>query len=373
MSRFEPDYRHVVDAAFNREARRMPLYEHGFDTGVIKAIMGFEVQDHLGGDLADKTEAYRRICRFAIQHGYDCIPFEMGVTRIIQGGQGLRGQARPIIATMADVDAYPWDQKPAEYVARFKPFFDALRAALPDGMKAVGGVGNGLFETIQDFVPFQDLAFLQADEPEAYAALWQRIGDLQVTLWRWVLATYPDCFAVCRFGDDLGFRSSTLIPPDDIRQHILPQYKRVVDLVHAHGKPFLLHSCGRIYAVMDDLIDRVGIDAKHSNEDAIDPFDVWVERYGNRIGNFGGVEMNVLTLATPAEVKAYVRDLLHRIDGHGGLAIGTGNQISSYSKPENFIAMTEAVREWRGEHRGSLHLRCRRPGCQNCTKQGTPP
>ncbi len=93
----------------------------------------------------------------------------------------------------------------------------------------------------------------------------------------------------------------------------------------------------------------MGIDAKHSNEDAIDPFDVWVERYGNRIGNFGGVDMNVLTLGTPDEVKAYVRNLLPRIEGHGGIAIGTGNQVSSHSKPENFIAMTQAVREWRGE------------------------
>jgi uroporphyrinogen decarboxylase len=49
-----------------------------------------------------------------------------------------------------------------------------------------------------------------------------------------------------------------------------------------------------IHAVMESIIEA-GIDAKHSNEDAIDTFDVWVERYGDRIGNFGGVEMNVMT------------------------------------------------------------------------------
>ena len=25
---FQPDYRHIVDAAYNREAARLPLYEH---------------------------------------------------------------------------------------------------------------------------------------------------------------------------------------------------------------------------------------------------------------------------------------------------------------------------------------------------------
>ena len=31
MSKFEPNYRHVIDAACNRQAERLPLYEHGFD------------------------------------------------------------------------------------------------------------------------------------------------------------------------------------------------------------------------------------------------------------------------------------------------------------------------------------------------------
>jgi uroporphyrinogen decarboxylase len=348
MKRFEPDYRNIVDAANNREAGRLPLYEHGFDSGVVEKIIGEPVTPLLTGSYADRVEAYRRISRCGILLGYDCIPFERNICRMIQNGQGLMGHAPALIKTMEDVENYPWDSKLPEYIRRFEPDYAALREALPEGMKAVGGVGNGLLEAIQDFVPFQQLAFLQADEPEAYELLWKKIGDLMVELWGWALNNYADCFAICRFGDDLGFRSSTLIQPDDIRKHIIPQYKRVIDLVHSHGKPFLLHSCGRIYEVMDDLI-AAGIDAKHSNEDAIDTFDIWVERYGDRIGNFGGVEMNIMTLNTPDEVKAYVRALLPKVEGHSGIAIGTGNQISSYTEPANWIAMTEAVREWRGD------------------------
>jgi uroporphyrinogen decarboxylase len=347
--KFQPDYQHLIDAAYNREAKRLPLYEHGFDPGVVEAVIGQPVAPLLGGTFADKVEAQRRIARCAGQLGYDCIPFERGMVEVVQKGEGLMGRAPAIIQSPSDLERYPWDAKPAEYVARYEADFAALRQALPEGMKAVGGIGYGLFETVQDFVPLQELGFLEFDEPEVYAALWCRVGDLMVALWKWLLTNYADCFAVCRFGDDLGFRSATLISPEQIRRHVLPQYKRVVDLVHAHGKPFLLHSCGKIYALMDDLIDFVGIDAKHSNEDAIDPFDVWVERYGDRIGNFGGVEMNVLTVNTPDEVKAYVRALLPKIEGHGGIAIGSGNQISPYTKPENWIALTQAVREWRGE------------------------
>jgi uroporphyrinogen decarboxylase len=344
---FEPDYTQLVDAAFNREATRLPLYEHGFDAGVIEKIIGEPVSSLMGGSYADKVEAQRRVVRCGLKLGYDCIPFERCMVSLVQNGRALMGHAPAIIKSMEDVEAYPWNKKLAEYIQLFDEDFSALREALPEGMKAVGGIGNGLFETLQDFVPFQELAFLQIDEPDVYEALWIRIGDMMTELWVWMLANHADSFAVCRFGDDLGFRSSTLISPTDIRRHILPQYKRVVDLVHAHDKPFLLHSCGRIYEVMDELIEGVGIDAKHSNEDAIDTFDVWVDRYGDRIGNFGGIEMDIMTLNTPDEVKAYVHKLLAKIEGQGGIAIGTGNQISSYTAPENWIAMCDAVREWR--------------------------
>ena len=349
MKCFQPDYRHIIDAAMNKEAERLPLYEHGFDPGVVEKIIGEPVLPLLNSTCEDHAEAYRRIARCGIELGYDCIPFERPVCRLVQDGAGLMGHAPAIIETMDEIEAYPWDKKLAEFIEQFEPHYDALRTALPEGMKAVGGIGNGLFETMQDFVPFQELAFLQVDEPEAYEVLWQRVGDLQYVLWKWLLENHRDSFAVCRFGDDLGFKSSTLIQPNDIRKHIIPQYKRIVDLVHSYDKPFLLHSCGKIYDVMDDIIDGVGIDAKHSNEDVIDTFDVWVDRYGDRIGNFGGIEMNIMTLNTPEEVKQYVRDLLPKIEGHGGIAIGTGNQISDYTEPANWIAMCEAVREYRGE------------------------
>ena len=345
---FEPDFRHVVDAAYNRAASRLPLYEHGFDVGVVEKVIGQPVRELLAGTFADRVEGLRRVAGCAIRLGYDCVPFERGLCSLVQGGRGLTGHADALIHTMDDLERYPWASKCAEYIALFDQDFAALRESMPEGMLAVGGVGNGLFETIQDFVPYQQLVYLQMDEPEVYAELWQRIGDMMIEVWSWMLSGYGDAFAVCRFGDDLGFRSSTLLQPDDIRRYVLPQYKRIVDLIHSYGKPFLLHSCGNIHAIMDDII-ATGIDAKHSNEDAIDTFDVWVTRYGDRIGNFGGVEMNMMSLSTPAEVKQYVHQLLPKIVGHGGIAIGTGNQISPYTEPANWIAMTEAVREFRGE------------------------
>ena len=76
---------------------------------------------------------------------------------------------------------------------------------------------------------------------------------------------YGNIFAACRMGDDLGFRSSLLTNPGTVRGHIFPQYTRIIDLIHSFGKPFIWHSCGCIFEVMEDAI-ALGIEAKHSNE-----------------------------------------------------------------------------------------------------------
>jgi len=149
-------------------------------------------------------------------------------------------------------------------------------------------------------------------------------------------------------GDDLGFKSNTMLNADDIRIHIIPQYKRVVDLAHSYNKPFLLHSCGCIWNVMDDMIDIAKIDAKHSNEDQIAPFDVWVERYGHKIGNFGGIDTDAVCRLDRQGIREYVFNMIQKCVGHRGFAFSTGNSIPNYVPVEGYLAMVEAVREYRG-------------------------
>ena len=148
-------------------------------------------------------------------------------------------------------------------------------------------------------------------------------------------------------GDDLGFKTSTMLDPETIRTHILPQYRRIIDLVHASGKKFLLHSCGCIFNIMDDIVD-LGIDAKHSNEDQIAPFERWIELYGDRIGLFGGIDVNTLCLSSGDDVYREVlekgTEYRRKARGYG---LGSGNSIPGYVPVEGYKAMIDAVKEIR--------------------------
>jgi uroporphyrinogen decarboxylase len=349
---FTPDYNHILDAARNRKPRRVPLYEHGLHPAVMEPLLGKPFWEMMfNGNYADTVEAYRRFFEFGAMHGYDVIPVELGATGVVQGGHGLCGHCPPLVTSRTEIERFPWNELKGKYLALFETQFKAMAEARPPGMKAIGGIGNGIFEVAQDFVTLMQLPFLRADDPEGYELLWQKIGDFFIELWSWLLDRYSEDYVVFRMGDDLGYRSSTMLSPADIRKYIIPQYKRVVSLVHAKGKPFLLHSCGCIFSVMDDIIREVQIDAKHSNEDPIAPFKKWLDQYNDRIGLFGGVDMDFLCRASEQEIRERTLELLRLSEHYRGFALGSGNSIAEYVPPQNFIAMTETVREYRGDTR----------------------
>lgn len=346
---FQPDYQNLVLAARNVEVRRIPLYEHKIDPAVMEQITGAAFASLYNGDDGDLDEFFRHYCGFYQAMGYDTVSFEELIGPAMPGSGALGNHVKGVIQTREDYDRYPWEGICDAYFNMYSRTFEALRRNLPPGMKAVGGVGYGIFECVQDLVGYEDLCYLRADDPELYSLLFKKVGDTNLRIWERFLRTYGDAFCVCRFGDDLGFKSATLLPPEEIRELIIPQYRRIVDAVHRAGKPFLLHSCGCIFDIMDDIIRDAGIDAKHSNEDQIAPFPVWVERYGKRIGNFGGIDTDAICRLDEKDMREYITDVVSKSSGHGGFAFGSGNSIPDYVPAQGFLWMNQIIRQLRGE------------------------
>ena len=344
---FQPDYRHMLDVLRNKRPARLPLYEHKIDPTIMEQILGASFADLEKGDDADLQAFLTHYCCFHQQMTYDTVSFEVTVSNLLPDHGAIYGGRPGPIQTRDDFDRYPWDEIPARYWEVAGRKFDTLGKCLPAGMKALGGVGNGVLELSEDLVGFEYLAYMMADDPELFTDLFQKIGDLLVTLWDTFLNTYGDHFAVCRFGDDLGFKTSTLVSPKTIRQHIIPQYRRIIDSIRAADKPFLWHSCGKIFSVMDDVI-ALGINAKHSNEDTIAPFEEWITRYGDRIGLLGGIDVDILCQSTPDQVFDLVveKGQMYRNMAQG-YALGSGNSIPDYVPVEGYLAMVRAAQRIR--------------------------
>lgn len=345
--KFTPDYRYFEKVLYNERPERLPLYEHIISTDVMEVILDKQFAELIEGSYSDVLEYFRHYCEFFKEMTYDVVSYEVCITSILPDGGAILGGKPGPIQSRTDFEKYPWDELPERYWRVARPRFDALVAMLPEGMKAIGGVGNGVFEISEDLVGLEYLPFIMAEDPELYDMLYRKIGDLMVTIWSEFLKRYADSFVGCRFGDDLGFKSSLLTNPATVRNQIIPQYKRVIDLIHSAGKRFLWHSCGCIFQIMEDMI-AIGIDAKHSNEDAIAPFDKWIELYGDRIGLVGGFDMDFLCQKTPEEIFEAVVESGQRYRNLArGYALGSGNSIPEYIPPENYLAMVRGAQRIR--------------------------
>jgi uroporphyrinogen decarboxylase len=343
---FIPDYNNILQVLYNRKPKRLPLYEHHIDVPFISKAIKEEIV-LLGNKTQDYEEYYKKIIRFWSDMTYDAFDFEAAICDIYPGHGAIMGGMPGPIQTRDDFNKYPFDEIPTIFWNTYKPHLDAIRAVLPMGTKPYGGCGYGIFESSQDLVGFESLCLMLYLDPELFTDLFNKIGDLYVTLWSRMIADYSNIFVFFRMGDDLGYKTSTMLSPDTIKTYILPQYKRVIDLVHGAGKKFLLHSCGYIFDVMDDII-ALGIDAKHSNEDQIATFDKWIDLYNEKIGLFGGIDVNTLCLEKYEDIYIEVlekgTEFRKKAKGYG---IGSGNSIPEYVPVEGFLAMIDAVNEIR--------------------------
>lgn len=245
-----------------------------------------------------------------------------------------------MIHDWASYEAYPWpDPEKADY-----SLLEAMGTNLPDGMKLIVYGPGGVLENVIELVGYEPLCYLLADDPKLAAAIFEQVGRRMVRYYE-LAAPYSQVGA-CLSNDDWGYKTQTMISPRQLRQYVFPWHKQIAEVVHAAGKPLILHSCGHFERIISDLED-IGIDARHSYEDVILPVEQAYERYHDKFAILGGIDLDFICRATPEEVYTRARNLLQQTEKYGGYALGTGNSVPDYVPDENYFAMLRAVLETR--------------------------
>jgi uroporphyrinogen decarboxylase len=184
---------------------------------------------------------------------------------------------------------------------------------------------------------------LLVDDPVLVRDLFDAVGERLVRYYE-ICAKFETVGALIS-NDDWGFKTSTMLSPADLRRYVFPWHKKIVKTIHSAGTPAILHCCGNLEQVMDDIIDDLGYDAKHSFEDVIMPVEEAYEKWGSRIAILGGIDVDFMCRSTPGQVEQRCRAMLARTDKKGGYALGTGNSVPEYVPYDNYIAMINCVRK----------------------------
>jgi len=329
------------------EPDRVPFCElfSNIQAEVLQAIGKFEEPPPPEAPAEEReAHAWRQHITYMVSLGYDyanCGAYNFGFPKselprgtTPEGERSYYLASSHTIASREDFEKYPW---PDVSQADYSPF-ERIKPLLPDGMKVLTGGPGGVLENAMWLLGYEGISYLlYEDEPlvrDVFDAVGSRIAE------HIERAAALDVVGAIMLGDDLGFRTQTLLSPAALRRYVFPWHTRIVDAAHRHGKPAVLHACGNLSEVMEDII-ACGWDGRHSFEDAIEP--VWEAkaRWGDRIALIGGFDMDKISRMSVDEVRAHTRFLIERCAPGGGWALGTGNSVANYVPVENFLAMLD--------------------------------
>lgn len=348
-----PDCVEFIDIILGRrKSNRVPLVEYIVDDSIRKPVttdmLGRQWVDY-GPDPAQQKGYFDNFIEFWRRMGYDFVRFEAGLPfsehRLITAdtAEGVNrdrawvDQHRGAIASFEDFEKYNWPKvEDYDFSA-----FEYIAKNLPEGMGLMTCHAGGPFEHLSAIMSVEGLCMALSDQPDLVQAVSDKVGELMIKFYARLLEL-PNVIALFQ-GDDMGYRTSTMVSPAVLRQYVLPWHKKFAEMAHSHKLPYFLHSCGQLGMIMDDLIDDVKIDAKHSYEDVIIPVEQFQEKYGDRIGVLGGVDVHILSAHSPDDVRKRVRHLKETCGKRGRYAVGAGNSVPSYVPMANYLAMVDEV------------------------------
>ncbi len=253
--------------------------------------------------------------------------------------------------TIADVEAFKWPSGHAWD-------FDGMREQLLSE-KAYARLSPSwmpVFSRLCELFGMEKaLVSLLTNRPIIDAAL-AHIDQFYTEFYGNILDVCGDLLEVFGLGDDFAGNNGLLIPPDLWRELFKPLYAKWLRMAKARGLFTFMHSCGKLIDVLPELID-IGLDAWQTVQTHLPGQSAeYIKReFGEHLTFIGGIDTtNVLSFATPDQVRQHVYAQVRALGKGGGYVCAPDHTIMSEVPSENLDALYNACREFRGNGYTSL-------------------
>jgi uroporphyrinogen decarboxylase len=319
------------------------------DKEVIDAIVErFDLAKGLARNQADFARqrflAFQRFC------GFDYV--YLGLSRVdipIPGkmtddtadlkrdqGRHYADYSTGVIKTWEDFESFPW---PDPHLPEAAVGLEYWQEHLPHDMCIIGGKYPEISQDLLGLMGYENLCIALYEQRDLVKAVSEKLFEI-CRIWLERLLQF-DRVKLIWAWDDMGFKTGPFLSPRDMREFVLDGHRRLAEIAHEAGRPYLLHSCGNLSVLMDDLVHNVKIDGKHSFEDTIENVREVKHTYGQEIALLGGIDMDFLCRSDPDTIRQIVRDTLDVCQAGGGYCLGTGNSVANYIPLDNYLAMVD--------------------------------
>ncbi|MBC8400467.1 MAG: hypothetical protein H8E14_03155 [Candidatus Marinimicrobia bacterium] len=336
---FEPDFDQLLKVIAGNIPDRPTLFEFFTNNRLIEKL-----SNQSNHNTSLKLQPFRHIISSFTNAGYDYATISAWRTNTLSFPKSNLPQkasrslnAGNMITDRHSFEQYPW---PKPEHGEYELYYD-LRNELPDGMKLIASGNGGLLENVIDLVGFENISLMYMLDEKLTTDIFNAVGSRLLRFYE-IIAPI-ETIGACIVNDDWGFKVQTMFPPEMLQRWVFPWHKKMVATIHNAGKPAILHSCGQLKDVMNDIIGELRYDAKHSFEDEILPVEDAYDLWADRIAILGGIDMDFLARGTPEEIVKRSKKMLEKGLDNGGYALGSGNSIPEYIPDENYLAMISTV------------------------------
>lgn len=244
------------------------------------------------------------------------------------------------IKSMADFERYTPPDPHAPW--RFAAVDETVQKYKGD--KAVIVHLNDVFSLPRYLMSMQDLLMAIVSQPELVRCLVEMSVRINLELAKEVVARGVK---IVYAGDDYAYNKGPLMSPKHFREFFYPGLCQVMQGYKELGLYVIKHTDGNLWKIIDMIVD--------SGIDCLDPIDPVAgmdlgevkAKYGNRVALKGNVDCaQLMTFGTPDEVMDATKEALRKGMSGGGFILSSSNSIQSAVKPENYVAMLLALREY---------------------------
>lgn len=181
------------------------------------------------------------------------------------------------------------------------------------------------------------------DEPELVDRFFNRMSDIMAAVAERLCNLDISALYVM---DDVAANSGLLMSPAQVRNHILPHWKKVIDTAHAAGKPVFFHTDGKVEELYDLFADELKVCMLNPLQPDLQDVGAFARDFKGRTGIYGGLHTGRIHMMSPDEIRAHVFDLFERA-GQGGGLIVSSHDLDISTTEEQLDTLVEAIKECR--------------------------
>jgi uroporphyrinogen decarboxylase len=205
-------------------------------------------------------------------------------------------------------------------------------------------IGFSLYERAWTLRGMENLLMDFVDHPKFVHELLSAIVDYNVA--QVDEALKYDIDAVY-FGDDWGQQRGLQMGPSHWREFIYPALERMYGVVREAGKHVMIHSCGDVDELFDDLL-AIGLDCFNPFQPEVMDVDSLLPQYRGRLAFHGGMStQRTLPFGSVEDVRAETRRLLE-LGSEGGYIFAPAHDVEGDVPLENMLAMIQVAHEQPG-------------------------